>query len=106
MAGVAAPEAGGGVDLFGRIVARHLGRFIPGAPQIVVQNVPGAGSLVAAKNLYTIAPKDGTVFATVLPGAFFDPLFAPQPGETRDKYDHEVQLYRERQSRKPDLRRA
>ena len=74
-------------DLFGRIVARHLGRFIPGAPQIVVQNVPGAGSLVAAKNLYTIAPKDGTVFATVLPGAFFDPLFAPQPGETRDKYD-------------------
>ena len=80
-------SAGGGVDLFGRMVAKHLGRFIPGAPNVVVQNVPGAGSLVAAKNLYTLAPKDGTVLATVLPGAFFDPLFSPQPGDSRDKYD-------------------
>ena len=77
-------SAGGGVDLFGRMVAKHLGRFIPGAPNVVVQNVPGAGSLVAAKNLYTLAPKDGTVLATVLPGAFFDPLFSPQPGDSRE----------------------
>lgn len=80
-------SVGGGVDLFARLVARHLGKYIPGQPTIVVQNMPGAGSLVAAKHLYTLAPKDGTVMASVLPGAIFDPLFNPQPGDSKDKYD-------------------
>jgi tripartite-type tricarboxylate transporter receptor subunit TctC len=53
---------GGGYDVFARLVARHLGRFIPGNPQIIVQNMPGAGSLIAANYLYAIAPKDGTAF--------------------------------------------
>src|SRR5437899_225411 len=84
---VVGASTGGGVDLFARLVARHIGKQIPGAPTVIVQNMPGAGSLVAAKYLYTIAPKDGTQMASVLPGAFFDPLFNPQPGDSTDKYD-------------------
>ena len=53
---------GGGYDVFARLLARHLGRFIPGNPPILVQNMPGAGSLIAANYLYSVAPKDGTVF--------------------------------------------
>ena len=56
---------GGGYDLFARLLARHLGRFLPGNPAIIVQNMPGAGSLIAANYLYTIAPKDGTAFGLI-----------------------------------------
>ena len=56
---------GGGYDVFARLLARHLGRFIPGNPQIIVQNMPGAGSLIAANYLYAIAPKDGTAFGLI-----------------------------------------
>src|SRR6266849_4383829 len=52
---------GGGYDLYGRAVARHLGRFIPGNPSVVPQNMAGAGSVRAASSLYNAAPKDGTV---------------------------------------------
>lgn len=55
---------GGGYDAYGRIVARHIGRYIPGQPSVIVQHMPGAGSLVATNYLYRIAPKDGTVFGT------------------------------------------
>ena len=50
----------GGYDVYGRLMARHLGRHIPGQPNVVVQNMPGAGSLRAANHLYTAAPKDGS----------------------------------------------
>ena len=53
---------GGGYDVFARLLARHLSRFIPGSPSIIVQNMPGAGSLIAANFLYSLAPKDGTAF--------------------------------------------
>ena len=56
---------GGGYDLYARLMARHLGRHIPGNPTIVVQNMPGAGSLVAANFLYSVAPRDGTVIGVV-----------------------------------------
>ena len=55
---------GGGYDVYGRLIARHLGRHIPGQPNVVVQNMPGAGSLRAANHLYTAAPKDGSTIAT------------------------------------------
>ena len=55
----------GGYDLFGRMMARHLGRHIPGNPTIVVQNMPGAGSLRATNWLYSVAPRDGTVFGII-----------------------------------------
>ncbi len=53
---------GGGYDAYGRLVAKHIGRFLPGQPTVVVQNMPGAGSLVATNYIYRIAPKDGSVF--------------------------------------------
>jgi tripartite-type tricarboxylate transporter receptor subunit TctC len=55
---------GDGYDTYGRLLARHMANHIPGNPNIVVQNEPGAGSLTAVNNIYNVAPKDGTVFAT------------------------------------------
>jgi tripartite-type tricarboxylate transporter receptor subunit TctC len=55
---------GGGYDLTARLVARHIGRFIPGHPSVVVQNMVGAGSLRAANYLYGAASKDGATFGT------------------------------------------
>jgi tripartite-type tricarboxylate transporter receptor subunit TctC len=57
---------GGSYDLYGRLVARHLGRFLPGQPTVVPQNMPGAGSLNAANYVYNIAPKDGTALGVVV----------------------------------------
>jgi tripartite-type tricarboxylate transporter receptor subunit TctC len=55
---------GGGYDVYARVLSRHIGKHIPGNPAIVVQNMPGAGSLRVANYLYSVAPKDGTVFGT------------------------------------------
>src|SRR5262245_65547372 len=57
-------HTGGGYDVYGRLIARHLGRHIPGNPAVVVQNMPGAGSLRAVNFLYNNAPRDGTAIAT------------------------------------------
>jgi tripartite-type tricarboxylate transporter receptor subunit TctC len=56
--------SGGGYDAYGRLVATHLGKYIPGNPTVVVQNMPGAGSLRSVNYLYNTAPKDGTILAT------------------------------------------
>lgn len=58
-------EPGGGYDVYGRLVARFLGKFLSGNPQVVPQNMPGAGSLHAANHIFNVAPKDGTVIGTV-----------------------------------------
>jgi tripartite-type tricarboxylate transporter receptor subunit TctC len=57
--------AGGTYDLMGRLVARHLGHFLPGNPTVVPENMPGAGSLRAANYIFNIAPKDGTALGIV-----------------------------------------
>lgn len=67
-------SAGGGYDAYGRLVARHIGKHIPGNPTIVVVNMDGAGSLKLANWLYNAAPKDGSVFGTVNRGVPFEPL--------------------------------
>jgi tripartite-type tricarboxylate transporter receptor subunit TctC len=67
-------SAGGGYDTYGRLVARHLGKYVPGHPTIVVQNMPGAGSNKAASYIYTVAPKDGTAIGAIFPGAILQPL--------------------------------
>jgi tripartite-type tricarboxylate transporter receptor subunit TctC len=59
--------SGGGFDVNARLVARHLGKHIPGHPTIIPRNMPGGGHLVAANYMHTIAPKDGTVLAHLLP---------------------------------------
>jgi tripartite-type tricarboxylate transporter receptor subunit TctC len=58
---------GGSFDLYARLVALHLGRFIPGHPSIVAQNMPGAAGMQAANHLYALAPKDGSVLAVLVP---------------------------------------
>jgi tripartite-type tricarboxylate transporter receptor subunit TctC len=57
-------SVGGGYDLYARHLARHIVKYIPGRPTIVPQNMTGAGSLRAATYIYSVAPKDGTVFGT------------------------------------------
>jgi tripartite-type tricarboxylate transporter receptor subunit TctC len=65
---------GGGYDLWGRTVARHIVKHLPGGPTVVPQNMPGAGSYVAASHIYNAAPKDGTVFAIIARDAALGPL--------------------------------
>jgi tripartite-type tricarboxylate transporter receptor subunit TctC len=60
---------GGGYDIYARMLARHLGKHIPGNPSVVVQNMEGAGGVRAANHVYNVAPKDGTVIAGVNQGA-------------------------------------
>jgi tripartite-type tricarboxylate transporter receptor subunit TctC len=67
-------SAGGGYDTYARIVARHLGRHIPGQPSVVVQNMPGAGSLKLANFLFNVAPKDGATIGTFSRGMAMEPL--------------------------------
>src|ERR1700752_521656 len=67
-------EAGPGYDAYARFVARHITRFIPGKPTIIVQNMPGTGTAKAAEYIYSIAPKDGTVFGMIFPGTIIEPL--------------------------------
>ena len=74
---VGAPP-GGGYDIYGRAVARHIGRHIPGNPNIVPKNMPGAGSARAAGFIANVAPKDGTVIANIMPGAVMDPMLDPK----------------------------
>lgn len=66
---------GGGYDSYGRLASRHLGRFLPGNPTLVPKNMPGAGGVVLANYLYTVAPKDGSAIALVQGGTALEPLF-------------------------------
>jgi tripartite-type tricarboxylate transporter receptor subunit TctC len=68
-------DVGGGYDLTARTLAHHLPRHIPGHPNIIVQNKPGASSIVAANTVYEILPKDGTVIAAVQRPIPFQTLF-------------------------------
>jgi len=71
-------STGGGYDTQGRLVARHLGRKMPGGASIIVQNMPGAGSITATNHLYSVAPKDGTVFGLVQREVLTAALISPQ----------------------------
>lgn len=66
---------GGGYDVYMRLLARHLPRFIPGKPGIVVQNMPGAGSVRAANHIANVAPRDGTALGVFGAPAALEPLF-------------------------------
>jgi tripartite-type tricarboxylate transporter receptor subunit TctC len=56
---------GGGYDIYGRVFAEHFGRYLPGNPTVVAQNMAGAGSFIAAKYMYSVAPQDGTAFGSL-----------------------------------------
>jgi len=70
-------SVGGGYDAYARLVARHMGKHIPGNPTVVPKNMAGAGSLRLANWLYNVAQKDGTAMGAVSRGAPFDPMFSP-----------------------------
>jgi tripartite-type tricarboxylate transporter receptor subunit TctC len=76
-------EAGTGFDVYTRLLARHIGRHIPGNPQVVVQNMVGASGMVSANWLYNLAPKDGTAIATFSSSIPIAPLL----GNTAAKFD-------------------
>jgi tripartite-type tricarboxylate transporter receptor subunit TctC len=69
-------SAGGGYDLTARLYARHFGRYIPGNPTVIVSNMPGAGSAVAAASLANSPPQDGTRLGFIAGGAVIDPLLS------------------------------
>ncbi len=77
-------SAGGGYDLYGRLVARTIGKYIPGSPTVVVSNMAGAGSIVATQHIAIAAPKDGTVMGAIFPGAIMEPLIGDKG---KVKYD-------------------
>jgi tripartite-type tricarboxylate transporter receptor subunit TctC len=68
-------SAGAGYDLYARVLARHMGKHIPGNPTLVPQNMPGAGSLKLANFLYSQAAKDGSVVGMVSRGMATEPMF-------------------------------
>jgi tripartite-type tricarboxylate transporter receptor subunit TctC len=68
-------ESGTGYDFFGRTLARHITRHMPGNPTVVAQNMPGAGGLRAANWLYNVAPKDGTTISVLAPETALKPIF-------------------------------
>jgi tripartite-type tricarboxylate transporter receptor subunit TctC len=72
-------EAGGGYDTYARLIGRHLGKHIPGNPNVIVENQPGAGSLISANNLYKSAPKDGTVMAHFIGGQITQKIIVNNP---------------------------
>jgi tripartite-type tricarboxylate transporter receptor subunit TctC len=76
---VVGSSAGGGYDAYARLIARYIGRYIPGNPAIVPQNMPGAGSNKAAGYIYSVAPKDGTAIGAVFPGIILQPLIGHVP---------------------------
>jgi tripartite-type tricarboxylate transporter receptor subunit TctC len=69
---------GGTYDLYARVLSRHIGKFIPGKPNSIVQNMPGAGSLTALRYLDANAPKDGTVFVTFNSSLIMQSILEPQ----------------------------
>ncbi len=69
-----ATSAGGGYDLYGRALARHIPKHLPGSPKVTVRNMPGGGGLVAANHLYNLSPRDGSEIAAFEHGTAFAPV--------------------------------
>jgi tripartite-type tricarboxylate transporter receptor subunit TctC len=76
-------SAGGAYDAMARILVNHMPAHLAGHPTMVVKNVPGAGSLVLANQIYNIAPRDGTTFGIIARGMAMEPLI----GHSATKYD-------------------
>ncbi len=66
--------SGGGNDIWARLISRHIGKHLPGRPNVIAQNLPGGGGLLVANQLYNISPKDGTVIALINRGIPMEPL--------------------------------
>jgi tripartite-type tricarboxylate transporter receptor subunit TctC len=71
---IAGTTAGSQYDAHARLIAQHWGKHIPGNPDIIVQNMPGAGSLIAANHLYNVAKPDGLTVTSIIPAIYFNQL--------------------------------
>ncbi len=80
---VVSSTAGGGYDLWARLTARYIGKYVPGTPSIVVQNMPGAGNIIGANYVYNVAKPDGLTLLAVNPALYFDQLV----GRSEVKFD-------------------
>jgi tripartite-type tricarboxylate transporter receptor subunit TctC len=69
---LAGTGAGNVYDLYARLFARHMGKYIPGNPDIIVQNMPGAASMIAANHLYNVSKPDGLTIGAIFPALYFD----------------------------------
>ena len=76
-------SAGGGYDQYARLVARHFGRHVPGHPNVIVQNMPGAASMTSVRHLDANAVKDGTVITTFDPGLILETIASPDVYKVR-----------------------
>ena len=83
-------DVGGGYDIYSRSIAKHLPKYIPGNPTIVVKNLPGAGSAKAATYLAQVAPKDGTAIGSLMPGGVIGPLLEDKE---KPQYDPTKLIY-------------
>ena len=68
-------SAGGGYDQYSRLIARHLSKYIPGSPAVIVDNMPGVGSIIAANHVFNAAPKDGTIVGNISGPIVLEQLF-------------------------------
>ena len=68
---IVATSAGGGFDAYTRMIARHIGKHVPGQPAITVENMPGAGHLIGANHMYKVAKPDGLTVGHFQGGYFF-----------------------------------
>jgi tripartite-type tricarboxylate transporter receptor subunit TctC len=80
---VVASTTAGGYDLWARLAARYIGKYIPGNPSIMVQNMPGAGNIIGANYVYGVAKPDGLTLGAVNPALYFDQLV----GRSEVKFD-------------------
>ena len=78
---VVSTTSGSSYDLMGRTIARHLPKYMPGNPAVVVRNQPGAGGIAAANSLFHTAPKDGTVFAGIQGSVPFEPMLGTKEAD-------------------------
>ena len=77
-------NVGGGYDAYARLIGRHIGKYIPGRPNIVPSNMSGAGGNTLLNYVYAAAPRDGTVLAAASPGALLDPLIGDKTNLKHD----------------------
>ena len=71
---IAGTKAGDVYDTYARLFAQHLPKYIPGNPNIIVQNMPGAGSMIAANHLYSVASPEGLTIGAIFPALYFDQI--------------------------------
>jgi tripartite-type tricarboxylate transporter receptor subunit TctC len=78
---IAGFNVGGGADLYARIIARHLAKHLPGHPNVLVHNMPGAGSMAAANHIFNVSPRDGSEIGLFAGNIAVDPIIGGVPSQ-------------------------